>query len=81
MGPTSVILGKFRIMTTKQSVRGGWSGVATSVRRSQVPLVLHMKVEEKTKSFYILGYLLKLIMKIFMAIWNCFPLKFGQMFS
>ncbi len=39
MGPTSVILGKFPIMATKQSVRGGWSGVATGVRRSRVPLV------------------------------------------
>jgi hypothetical protein len=39
--PTSVILGKFRIMTTKQSVRGGWNGVATGVQRSQVPLVLY----------------------------------------
>ncbi len=39
MRPTSVILGKFRIMTAKQSVRGGWSGVAMGVRRSQVPLV------------------------------------------
>jgi len=29
----------FGIMATKQSVRGGWSGVATGVRRSQVPLV------------------------------------------
>jgi hypothetical protein len=37
-----------------------------------------MKVEEKTESFYILGYLLELIMKIFMAIWNFFPSKFGQ---
>jgi hypothetical protein len=37
----SVILGKFRIMATKQSVRGGWSGVATGVRRSRVPLVLY----------------------------------------
>ncbi len=35
----SVILGKFRIMATKQSVRGGCSGVATGVRRSRVPLV------------------------------------------
>jgi hypothetical protein len=35
----SVILGKFSIMVTKQSVRGGWSGVATGVWRSQVPLV------------------------------------------
>jgi hypothetical protein len=40
--------------------------------------ILHMKVEEKTESFYILGYLLELIMKIFMAIWNRFPSKFGQ---
>ncbi len=39
MGPTSVILGKFPIMVTKQSVWGGWSGVATGVRRSRVPLV------------------------------------------
>jgi hypothetical protein len=35
----SVILGKFRIMATKQSVRGGWSGVATGVQRSRVPRV------------------------------------------
>jgi hypothetical protein len=35
----SVILGKFPIMVTKQSVRGGWSGIATGVRRSWVPLV------------------------------------------
>jgi hypothetical protein len=34
VGPTSVILGKFPIMATKQSVQGGWSGVATGVRRS-----------------------------------------------
>ncbi len=42
MGPTSVILGKFWIMVTKQSVRGGWSGVATGVRRSRVPLVIRI---------------------------------------
>ncbi len=27
-------------MTTKQNVRGGWSGVATGVQRSRVPLVM-----------------------------------------
>jgi hypothetical protein len=27
-------------MATKQSVWGGWSGVATGVRRSRVPLVI-----------------------------------------
>jgi hypothetical protein len=32
----SVILRKFRIMATKQSVRGDWSGVATGVQRSRV---------------------------------------------
>jgi hypothetical protein len=37
--PTNVILGKFSIMATKQSVRGGWSSVVTGVRRSRVPLV------------------------------------------
>ncbi len=40
MGPTSVILRKFRIMVTKQNVRGGWSGVAIGVQRSRVPLVI-----------------------------------------
>jgi hypothetical protein len=39
VGPTSVIFEKFRIMTIKQNVRGGWSGVAMGVRRSRVPLV------------------------------------------
>jgi hypothetical protein len=38
----SVILGKFPIMMTKQSVRGGWSGAATGVRRSRVPLVIYI---------------------------------------
>jgi hypothetical protein len=32
-------VGKFRIMATKQSVRVGWSGITTGVRRSRVPLV------------------------------------------
>jgi hypothetical protein len=32
-------LGKFPIMATKQSVWDDWSGVATGVRRSWVPLV------------------------------------------
>jgi len=39
VGPTSVILGKFPIIATKQSVRGGWNGVAMGVRRSRVPLM------------------------------------------
>jgi hypothetical protein len=39
LGPTNVILGKFLIMATKQSVRGGWNGIATGVRRSRVLLV------------------------------------------
>jgi len=40
----SVILGKFPIMATKQSVQGGWSGVATGVRRSRVPLVTNNNI-------------------------------------
>jgi hypothetical protein len=27
-------------MATKQSVRGGWSGIAMGVKKSQVPLVI-----------------------------------------
>jgi hypothetical protein len=38
---------------------------------------LDMKVEKKKKSFYILGYQLDLITEN-LAIWNFFPLKFGQ---
>jgi len=36
-----------------------------------------MKVEKKKKSFYILGYQRELITED-LAIWNIFPLKFGQ---
>jgi hypothetical protein len=31
-------------MATKQSVRGGWSGVATGVRRSRVPQTLNVNI-------------------------------------
>ncbi len=33
-------------MATKQSVQGGWSGIATGVQRSRVPLV-HVNRQEK----------------------------------
>jgi hypothetical protein len=57
----NVILGKFQIMVIKQSIRGGWSGVATNVRRSRVPLVI---VEYK-KTIVIGDTLLTLKLKCF----------------